>query len=88
MRNTIKLDIFSKPKDFNSYTKLCLQEVIDMGDPPSEVTVVPNANWSEATTATIKIGDTIIATIIYFAATSILIERAINSLRKKLKGDK
>jgi len=35
-----------------------------------------------------EIGDTIIATIIYFAATSILIERAINSVRKKLKGDK
>ena len=35
-----------------------------------------------------EIGDTIIATIIYFAATSILIERAINNVRKKLKGDK
>lgn len=35
-----------------------------------------------------EVGDTIIATIIYFAATSILIERAINSVRKKLKGDK
>ena len=35
-----------------------------------------------------EIGDTIIATIIYFAATSILIERAIKTIRKKLKGDK
>ena len=35
-----------------------------------------------------EIGDTIIATIIYFAATSILIERALNTFRRKLKGDK
>ncbi|MCF6335192.1 MAG: ABC transporter permease [Spirochaetales bacterium] len=33
-----------------------------------------------------EIGDTIIATIIYFAATSILIERAINIVQKKVKG--
>ncbi|MBN2656269.1 MAG: ABC transporter permease [Spirochaetales bacterium] len=35
-----------------------------------------------------EIGDTIIATIIYFAATSVLIERAIDSIRKKIKGGK
>jgi simple sugar transport system permease protein len=35
-----------------------------------------------------EIGDTIIATIIYFAATSVLIERALNTFRKKFKGDK
>ena len=33
-----------------------------------------------------EIGDTIIATIIYFAATSILIERGIDRLRVKFKG--
>ncbi len=35
-----------------------------------------------------EIGDTIIATIIYFAATSILIEKAIDGVRRKIKGDK
>ncbi len=35
-----------------------------------------------------EIGDTIIATIIYFSATSILIERAVNGIRRKIKGGK
>jgi simple sugar transport system permease protein len=35
-----------------------------------------------------EIGDTIIATILYFAATSVLIEKAVNSIRFKLKGEK
>jgi ABC-type uncharacterized transport system permease subunit len=34
-----------------------------------------------------EIGDTIIATIIYFAATSILIERVLTTVRRKFKGD-
>jgi simple sugar transport system permease protein len=33
-----------------------------------------------------QIGDTIIATIIYFSATSVLIERLINRLKRKIKG--
>jgi len=35
-----------------------------------------------------QIGDTIIATIIYFAATSILIEKNIDRIKRKLKGGK
>ena len=35
-----------------------------------------------------EIGDTIIATIIYFAATSVMIEKAINSLLLKIRGEK
>ncbi len=35
-----------------------------------------------------QIGDTIIATIIYFAATSVLIEKNFDKIKKKLKGDK
>jgi simple sugar transport system permease protein len=35
-----------------------------------------------------EIGDTIIATIIYFAATSVLIERWFNSMAKRRAGGK
>ena len=35
-----------------------------------------------------EIGDTIIATIIYFAATSVLIEKGVNAVKAKLSGMK
>jgi ABC-type uncharacterized transport system permease subunit len=35
-----------------------------------------------------EIGDTIIATIIYFAATSVLIERVLDKIKSKRRGDK
>ena len=60
VKNTLLFILLNKPKHFNAPTKLCLKEVNKMGGPPEEVTVVPNTIWSEATAATIKIGEEII----------------------------